>query len=186
MTCIVGLQYRDTVWMGCDSMASSGWDKRVSGVDKIFIKSKMLIGYTTSFRMGQIIRHNLDVPEYNDFYIHNIENAHEQYLVTEFIPALRACLKEHGYTTIKDNVEEGGQLLMGLAGCLFTVQSDFSVQRSDDGFDAIGAGAPYALGALHALTHNGVINPSELIEKALITSEHLCNGVCQPFVMLSL
>jgi ATP-dependent protease HslVU (ClpYQ) peptidase subunit len=189
MTCIVGLEYKDTVWMGCDSMASSGWDKHVSSIDKVFKANDMLIGYTTSFRMGQIIRHNFDIPKSNSYYFNRAEPyAHEKYLVMDFIPALRACLKEHGFTTIKDSVEEGSQLLIGFAGCLFTIHSDFSVQRSFDEFDAIGAGAFYALGAIHALNdqHGMTIDPPKLIESALITSEHFCNGVCPPFTILSL
>lgn len=55
MTCVVGLVDKGTVYIGVDSAAVQGWTRRKSRVAKVFHRGPFLIGYTTSFRMGQLL-----------------------------------------------------------------------------------------------------------------------------------
>ena len=62
MTCIVGLVHNGIVYIGGDSAAIT-----IDGVQflrsdpKVFIKEDFLIGFTSSYRMGQLIRFNLKI-----------------------------------------------------------------------------------------------------------------------------
>lgn len=59
MTRVVGLVRQGRVYMGVDSAAVQGWTRRASQVSKVFRRGPFLIGYTTSFRMGQFLEHHL-------------------------------------------------------------------------------------------------------------------------------
>lgn len=172
MTCVVGLVDKGTVYIGVDSAAVQGWTRRKSKVAKVFRRGPFLIGYTTSFRMGQLLQHHLDVPPQ--------EAAQDDvaYLVTHFIEKARALFKEKGFAKVESNTEKGGQFLVGYKGRLYSVESDFQVGEHEDGYDAIGSGADFALGALAALTR---LKPTERITRALEIAAHFNMGVCAPF-----
>ena len=55
MTCIVGLIDGRRVWMGGDSAGVSGLDITVRADAKVFRNGDFLIGFTSSFRMGQLL-----------------------------------------------------------------------------------------------------------------------------------
>lgn len=175
MTCIIGLVHNGKIYMGCDSMSAADWSQRQTLLPKVFIKDKFIIGYSWSFRMGQLIQYNLELPEYDG----KIEPL--QYMVTKFIPAVRLALKEGGYTEIENNREKGGEFLVGFDSNLFRVASDFQVNQYKDGFDAIGCGAEYALGAMEALFLKYLSQPEKMILEALKISAHFSNGVMEPF-----
>lgn len=143
MTCIVGLEHEGKVYMGGDSAAVSRWDMTRTRLKKVFRRGTFLVGYTTSFRMGQLLQYRLAVPKR--------EGGMDplEYMATVFVDAVRACLKEGGVAKIENAVEEGGSFLVGYEGVLYHLESDFQVNYSQDGFMAVGCGAPYALGALH-------------------------------------
>lgn len=174
MTCIVGLVYDGKVYMGADSAASSGWTTRESGTPKLFRKGPYIIGYTTSFRMGQILHHMIDLPEAESEY-------DESFMVTRFVEAIRVKFKELGFTKIESNQETGGQFLVGVAGKIYEIDSDFQVQINADGMYAIGCGANYALGALYLKRRD---SPKTSIELALCSAAYFSNGVSVPFIFM--
>ena len=90
MTCIVGLVQKGTVYIGADSASVSGWTSRVTRLPKVFRRGPFLIGYTTSFRMGQLLEHALAVPPQGD------ESDDMRFMVTTFVESVRALLKERG------------------------------------------------------------------------------------------
>ena len=59
MTCIIGLVADGRVYLGGDSAAVHGWTRRRTRLRKVFRKGPFLVGYTTSFRMGQLLEHQL-------------------------------------------------------------------------------------------------------------------------------
>jgi len=63
MTCIVGIERTGASFIGGDSAVSDTWTVRQSSVRKVFRKGDYTIGYTTSFRMGQILEHMIPFPE---------------------------------------------------------------------------------------------------------------------------
>ncbi len=177
MTCVVGLVDKKTVYIGADSASVSGWTSRVTRLPKVFRRGPFLIGYTTSFRMGQLLEHALDVPA------QGTEPNDRRFMVTVFAETVRALLKERGVAKIEANTESGGQFLVGYRGHLYSVQSDFQVNEMSDGFDAVGSGAEYALGALAALKQ---ARPTPRLKRALEISAHFNMGVSPPFFIKSL
>lgn len=180
MTCIVGLVDSGTVYMGADSAAVSGWDTRITALEKVFLKDDFLIGYTTSFRMGQILQHQLKMPSRHteSEYVQGRDMPVMEYMVTVFVECVRDCLKKYGYSKIENNQEEGGDILLGYEGRLFRIGSDFQVNEYADGFAAIGGGYAYALGALQALVD---IPARQRVRQALEISAYFSNGVTGPF-----
>jgi ATP-dependent protease HslVU (ClpYQ) peptidase subunit len=172
MTCVVGLVNKGTVYIGVDSAAVQGWTRRTSRVAKVFRRGPFLIGYTTSFRMGQLLQHHLDVPA------QEAGQDDVAYLVTNFIEKARALFKEKGFTKVEANTEKGGQFLVGYRGRLYTVESDFQVGEHEDGYDAIGSGADFALGAMAALPK---LPPRQRVGRALEIAAHFNMGVSGPF-----
>lgn len=173
MTCIVGLAHEGKVYIGGDSMASANYDRQVIANRKVFSVGEFLIGYTSSFRMGQILQYHLNVPQQQDGV------TDERYMVVDFIEAARDCLKARGYSQINSNEESGGTFLVGYRGNLYYIGSNYQVSRWQNGIAAVGCGEAYALGAMLALGDK--LKPKRRIMQALEVTAELCNGVCAPF-----
>ncbi len=177
MTCVIGLVATDRVYIGVDSAAVAGWTRRVTEVKKVFRRGPFLIGYTTSFRMGQLLEHHLEVPKQPP------GMADMTFMVTTFVESARKLFKEKGFAKVESNSESGGQFLVGYRGCLYAIESDFQVQQQADGFDAIGSGSDYALGAMAVL---GDVAPTARIKRSLAAAARFNMGVCAPFYVRSL
>ena len=55
MTCIVGVVDKGIVHMAGDKLGSNGFTKGISVRPKVFHNGDFLVGYTTSFYMGQLL-----------------------------------------------------------------------------------------------------------------------------------
>jgi len=174
MTCIAGIVEEGKIYMGADS---AGVDLTTYSItyradQKIFIKNnKMLFGFTTSFRMGQLLRYALKIPQHPD----TMDDM--TYLTTRFIDAVRKCLKTGGYQTKKDDVETGGTFVLGYKSNLYEIYDDYQVALPMDHILAIGCGADFALGSLHTSTGK----PLERLKMALEAAAHFSIGVAPPF-----
>src|SRR3990167_7962118 len=121
MTCVVGLEKRGTVWIGADSAGTaSDMRQQLRADEKVFKLGEMLIGICGSFRMGNLLRYKLELPE------HRAAVSDMEYLVGDFVSSVK---------TLLDNAMEGS-FLVGYKGKLYHVQSDFQVGRTLSGFDA--------------------------------------------------
>ena len=177
MTCIVGLARAGKVFLGGDSAGVAGWELSVRRDKKVFRNGEFLIGYTTSFRMGQILEHAFKPPPIPK----RVANLN-RYMVVDFIGAFRASLKEHGWAAVQNGREEGGDFLVGVRQRLFRVASDFQVVEAKSGMDAIGSGSELARGALFAT--EGLLRDELRIRRALRAAEHGNAGVRAPFYVL--
>jgi hypothetical protein len=63
MTAVVGLVHNGTVHLGGDSAAPQGWDLIVRADPKVFTVGPYAIGFTTSWRMGQVLRWSFKPPK---------------------------------------------------------------------------------------------------------------------------
>lgn len=172
MTCIVGLVEGDRVWIGGDSAGVAGWDLTVRADQKVFRNGAMLFGFTSSFRMGQLLRYALQVPD------HDPRVDTDKYMATTFIDAVRECLKGRGWAENDKGQERGGTFLVGYAGRLFCVESDYQVGVPADGYAAVGCGDQIARGALYASGH---LVGQARVEVALRAAERCSAGVRGPF-----
>lgn len=173
MTCIVGLETKDGVLIGGDSAAANGWDIYTTRLPKVFRLGNFIVGYTTSFRMGQLLQYRLKIEPKAE------GQTDIEYMATTFIDTVRVCLKEGGFTKVENEQEEGGQFLIGYNGRLYEVPPDFQVNSSDNGYHAIGCGANYALGSLW--TSKNWENPDARVIHALEAAGHFSNGVRPPY-----
>ncbi|GAA0234186.1 hypothetical protein [Cryptosporangium japonicum] len=177
MTAIVGIASGGTVHIGGDSAGVSGYVVHTRADSKVFVTGSYAFGFTTSFRMGQLIRWAWTPPE-------PPATDLERFLSTTFVDGLRECLKTGGWAS-KDNEREcGGVFLVGVAGRLFNVDSDYQVGESAHGYDAVGAGEEVALGALYA-TARTRMSPRKRLQLALEAAEAFNGNVTAPFAYVS-
>jgi ATP-dependent protease HslVU (ClpYQ) peptidase subunit len=175
MTCIVGLEYKGDVYLGCDSAQSNG--HFISAIDcpKIFTKGDITFGYTTSFRFADILQYDLIIPDR----VPSVVNDRE-YLVSYVIKAVRDSLKEGGFTDINNNKETGGTCLIVYHKQLFTLQDDFSIIRDSEGYAACGSGCNFALGSLSSTSN---MKPKKRLELALQAAIKHCATVQGPITV---
>lgn len=176
MTCIVGIAHPGrAVFIGGDSAGVAGLDLRIRRDQKVFNNGQFVFGCTSSFRMIQLLRYKLLVP-----------NRHPQhdvmaFMATTFIDCVRQTLKDGGFAGKSNEVESGGTFLVGHAGRLFSVHNDYQVAESADGFDSCGCGESYALGSL-LTTKNSKHTVQDRLKMALECAAHFSAGVVGPFV----
>jgi len=127
MTCIVGWIENNKVIIGGDSAGVTGYDITIRADEKVFIKQEMIFGFTTSFRMGQLIRYSLKIPEQSQ----RIRDY--EYMCSIFIDALVKCLKDKGFAKIDDNVVIGGEFLVGYRGNLYHIDIKDMMPAGVDG-----------------------------------------------------
>lgn len=176
MTCIVGAVDKDGVVIGGDSAGVAGLDLTVRADEKVFTNGEFLFGFTSSFRMGQLLRYAFSpppVPEGKDVFA---------YMVTDFIDAVRSCLKHGGFASKENETESGGTFLVGFRGRLFEINSDYQVGEPRDEFAAVGCGEQIAKGAMYALRY--IDQPSETkVSIAINAAERFSAGVRLPYVI---
>ncbi len=176
MTAIVGLIDDGKIYMGADSAGVNGWLQHTSRADqKVFERKKFLFGFTSSFRMGQLLQYKMGIP------LHDPEKEVFAYMVEDFVEAVRSCLKTGGYAR-KDNEEEsGGTFLVGYRSRLFRIDGDYQVGESIIGYDACGCGEQPALGSLHSTAGIESLKPKQRIQMALEAAQEFSAGVREPF-----
>lgn len=189
MTCIVGYVDKENlnsegfnrVYIGGDSAGVKGLDVVQRADEKVFKKGNMIFGFTTSFRMGQIIRYCFEIPD------HDPRINDDQYLCNTFVSSLIKCFKKEGYSKKRDNGEvEGGTFLLGYKGKLYKVINDFQVAKSVENFESCGCGESFAIGALDILDKSTKIHPEDKVSYALKTAEKFSGGVSRPFNIVSI
>ncbi|MGG4462618.1 hypothetical protein ABEO79_00165 [Micromonospora provocatoris] len=181
MTCIVGLVHNNRVYIGGDSAGVGGYSITTRADEKVFVKGEFVMGFTSSFRMGQLLRYKLNIP------YHKPEVDTFEYMVTEFVEAVRQCLKDGGFSRSNDGEEAGGTFLVGYRGELFVIFDDYQVGKSTLGYDAVGCGEDIAKGSLYSSIDHTSFNeyPESRIIEALSASEQFNAGVRGPFKVVS-
>lgn len=183
MTCIVAAKVETggstRIVIGGDSAGVSGHDITIRKDPKVFRNSELLIGITSSFRMGQIMRFKFvppPIPAGMDLY---------EYMVVHFVDRVRAALKEGGFAEVQNSVERGGNFIVGVRERIFTIGTDFQVGENVEGFASVGSGADYALGALDTLRTLPNLSGEQIVERALQTAAKFTGSVRAPFVILA-
>lgn len=181
MTCIVGLEHGGKVYLASDSIATDLYVCGTRREPKVFKREEFVFGYTTSFRMGNLIQYKLKLPKPPR------KNGNlNKFLCTKFIDSLRSCFESNGFMGVSDSDsigkgrDEGGIFLVGLRGKLYIVDEQFCVGSSIDGFDAVGSGREHALAAMHALD-GYVTHPKDRLTIALETAQKYGTTVRGPW-----
>lgn len=172
MTCIVAIKRNGTVWMGGDRAGSA--EHRITSYTgaKVFAKGELLIGYTGSFRFGQLLQYVFVQPKQIS------KEGTTAYMVKRFIPAVSSVLVKEGYNKYLDDDFE--HFLVGYRGHLYEVQSDKSVLEPILPYTAIGSGMDIANGALAILS--ATRQPAKaILHQALVAATDAVATVAPPF-----
>lgn len=158
------------MWLGSDSFSGTDTSRDLHPGPKWFRvggPSGAVVGFAGAYRPAEVLRHHVHVRTPRPG-----EDPHA-YLVTELAAAFRVQCRARSTST------RDVEFLVALRGHLYRLQSDFSVVPTARGFDAIGAGEDYALGALAALTPTG--QPGRTLRRVLAAAAHVCPKVSAPF-----
>jgi hypothetical protein len=186
MTCIVALSSGNKVFLGGDSAASdekSGLILQVTG-PKVFKVGQYGIGFTDSFRMGQILQYIWVPPVYKP--TAGFKNL-DKFMRTRFVESIKQTFQENGYGKFgnsTDEGDEGGVFLIAVAGTgrIFTMDYDFHIAEADVDYLAEGSGQQVALGSLFS-TRN-VKAPRTRVKTALEASSKFIMSVRGPFTII--
>jgi ATP-dependent protease HslVU (ClpYQ) peptidase subunit len=175
MTCIVGLVDKGDVYIGGDSAGVAGLSLSIRADEKVFGNGPFIMGFTSSFRMGQLLRYKFSPPA------QTVHQNDMEYMVTSFIDAARQCFSGNGFGDKDATV--GGTFLVGYKGALYTIEGDYQVGIPKPSYDAVGCGSDLALGAMFATEG---LKPEQRITIALEAASTFSAGVAPPFTILKL
>lgn len=175
MTCIVGLVHNGDVYIGGDSAGIAGLSVTIRSDEKVFGNGPFIMGFTSSFRMGQLLRYKLSPPA------QTVHQNDMEYMVTSFIDSCRQCFSQNGFGDKDASV--GGNFLVGYHGKLYNIEGDYQVGVPKLPFDAVGCGSDLALGAMFATEG---LHPEKRINAALAAASTFSAGVAPPFTILKL
>lgn len=182
MTCIVGYIEREFVYIGGDSAGiDSSYSKTIRKDPKVFKQGPFIMGFTSSFRMGQLLMSSKFIsPKQKD------GQSDYDYMVVDFVDAVRECFKTGGFLQKEENGDEkGGSFLVGYKGVLYEIHSDFQVGIPSNNFSACGCGESLAKGAFFALEELP-LSPDEKMTTALNAASHFSAGVAPPYNFISM
>jgi len=179
MTCVVAVIHENNVWLGADSAAFADHDIVTRSDEKVFQNEDFIIGFSGSYRIGQLMRYAFSPPE------KSTKITEMSFMVNEFVDAVRDLCKDKGVLGKENDVEVmEANLLVGYAGKIYCIEQDFQVSVLAEHYAAIGTGSQVALGAFHALKDRKEIPPTERITKALQAAAEYSVGVRAPFVVM--
>lgn len=178
MTCVVAIKDSGIVYMGADSAGSDLYTIRTRIDPKIHKVGAFMFGFTTSFRMGQLLAHSFTAPDRDP------RISVDKFMATSFVDAVRACLKAGGYAGKSNEVESGGTFLVAFEGRVFCVYDDYQVAESALPYEAVGCGTDMAMGSLFS-TQGSSLMPGERIDLALRAAEAFSCGVRGPFIQMA-
>lgn len=182
MTCIVGLLDNGVTYMGGDSLGSNGYSKMVRRDRKIFkLKDtpNAIAGYTTSYRMGQLLMYSNGLIDKRDE-----PNINHEYMVTHFIPNVIKIFENGGFNKTDNGEKSGGIFLVAYKDKLFKIESDYQVAEAIEKYNACGCGEDFALGSLKT-TEDMDLTPIERIHLALQSASKFAVGVAPPFYIIN-
>ena len=175
MTCIVGVEAGDRVYIGADGLGVGGHVINQRRDRKVFRRGPYVIGTTTSFRMQNLLAHSFKPPK-------PPRKALARFMATTFIGALRECFVEGGWQLKDRERVEGGTFLVGCGERLFAVYDDYQLAEYASGYIAVGSGEEFALGSLYSTTDR---EPRARVKLALQAAAQHCSTVGAPFRVLS-
>lgn len=175
MTCALAVTENGATLLAADSAGSSIEHNEIHTFEnaKVFLAGPYGIGFTTSYRLGQILRFETEfpAPPTGDL---------ERFMATSFIAAVRRGLEVGG---LSRELNEHGSILVAVHGQLFCIGSEFQVMAMSTPYAAVGSGRHPAYGALYAMEGCGK-TLREKAEIALRASQTFTPGVREPFTFV--
>lgn len=179
MTCIVGIQQGNTVYLGGDSAATGGdLSQMVIADKKVFVNGDIAFGICGSPKI-------IDPLMFTKFPKQPKGMGDREFVSTQLVPSIKDAFAKAGCMRMDEKHGEHfeGAILFGIAGKLYRMEPNFQLLTDAYGFDAVGSGQDIAIGSLHATKGNR--NARSRIMKALEASAIANAGVRPPFVVVS-
>ena len=180
MTTLLGIQGDGFALVAADTQVTAfdgsgfGYQKSYlgSGQSKIATNGKYILGAAGDVRAINILHHAFQPPAPP---VGLKGRKLDAFITAKFIPALRACFDLHGYSPLelsrdsKDNnsAQQGSALMVVANAVIYIIDEDYSWASESSMLYAAGTGAPYALGALHALARPKSMNQIQARSMAL-------------------
>jgi ATP-dependent protease HslVU (ClpYQ) peptidase subunit len=173
MTCIVAVRDGDGIVMGGDSAAvGDSHYITLTARPKVFKSGPVMIGYTSSFAMGQALEFRLKLPPLKDDL--------DRWMVVEFIDACRKAMREVGFLKIDSHREEGGTFIAVVQNEIYEINEDFQARRILGDVCAVGSGISVAQGAAYAALRCGR-SAKDAVKMALEAAQTFVTTVREPF-----
>ena len=187
MTCIVGLVEDGKVWLGGDSAAVAESFTMSRKDPKVFKNGDFIFGFTSSFRMGDLLRHSFVPPKKPK------GGYTRDYMCVDFIDEVRACFMAGGIVTLDEGVESCGDFLVGIEDRLYEISDDYQVGEYINDYICVGCGRDHAMGALYAIQElsgditrkNLIPTPKDKVRLALEAAAAFSGWVKEPFHIIS-
>jgi ATP-dependent protease HslVU (ClpYQ) peptidase subunit len=168
MTCCVVYKEDNKIYLAGDKQGSNGNTKRRYKHPKVFKNGKFHFGYTTSFRLGQLLEHHWEAPEKRP------SQTEDTYIFVSVLNSIKRLFKEDDFD--KDG-NCGGTFIMVYNNRMFVIYSDYQFVEIDD-FAAIGCGEDEAEAVLYTLDMiDNNLNPEDKLKLAIEVSSFRKCGI---------
>ena len=154
MSVVVAVKDKEnnSVWVGCDSQCSAGYQKITltnKNNYKIFKPSKdenLIVGIVGAVRDSNIL---YCVDEYIDELTKLKDEVDFKYIVNKVIPNIQKILIKNKVIKVKDGIidEMNNEIILAYKDKIFNIYYDFAVIESDD-FAVTGSGTHFSTGNL--------------------------------------
>jgi len=180
MTCIVAKVQDGRVWMAGDQEGSDSFRyKEYPNNPKVFWNEDFMIGYTSSYRMAQILQYSWEPPS-------RIEGvSDDKYLYKSVIDSIKKCFEDNGFGH-KDGTEfSSGNFLLGWKGRLFEFEGNLQILEHLD-FASVGCGCYHAYAAMKAMYKFEVYkdSPQDFLAEALDIASDCVSGVGKTYTVI--
>lgn len=142
MTTIVAQQVGNDVLFGWDSLSVQGNEKAELLTPKVFANGGVVYGVAGNARVLDLLAYS-DLPEYDG-------SEPRRWLVTKWIPEMRALFQEEPAMVDEEGAVEGAMLLVAVGGRVFETDPLLFMAERRSGMYTLGSGGQFALGALLA------------------------------------
>ncbi len=180
MTCIVAIKTPKKIYIGADSAGVSASDLTIErrADPKIHKGDKFIFGGAGSFRAIQLMS-TLVLPK------QKTGQTDFQYMCVDFVKAVQKLFEKNGFDGINKRSERSveAEFIIGYNNELYVMSTDYQIAMLHKNYNAIGCGAGFALGSLHATENIPGMKPKDRITKALQAADEFSAGVCEPFLI---
>jgi ATP-dependent protease HslVU (ClpYQ) peptidase subunit len=176
MTCVVAITDGTNTLLAADSSASEPSIITNRLDPKVFKIGEFGIGFSSSFRLGQILKYHFCPPN-----ISKKQKTLMEYMVTQFVPELRLTLEEQDFPYHEEE-KVSWTIVVCVRNEIFYIEPDWHVGQDSDFYVAIGSGAAYARGSLFTTQYNSDLY--DRVSIALKASANYSPFVAEPFYII--
>ena len=187
MTCIVAFKGPKSITLAGDSAGVQGYDVTIRLDPKVFTVGPFSMGFTSSFRMGQILM-DIVIPKQKK----GVDD--HKFMRTTFVDTIRQKFDKCGFggkEASSDNDgggDVGGVFIVIYKQQIYTIDSDFQVAMSSEPFESVGCGSSFAKGVMWSMQQAWTLNisPTAICTEALTAAAHFNCGVRAPFNIIEI